>query len=231
MSSTTRAPSPILAFAGPLGLFIALLALRSLIERIWQGHGPLWVAAPEYWIYPLQTILCAGFVWWHWPAYGLRAPRGVVFTLAIGVLTFAIWISPQWLLGFAPRTEGFNPDLFASSPALYWSTLAMRFARLVIVVPLVEEIFWRGFLLRYLIDEDFKKVPLGSFSWLSFGAVSLLFGLEHSGPDFAAGVITGALFNLVAYRTRSLSACVLVHAVVNLLLGIYIMRTGQWGFW
>ena len=52
-----------------------------------------------------------------------------------------------------------------------------RFLRLVIVVPLVEEIFWRGFLLRYLINEKFTEVPIGAFSWFSFGVVTVAFGL------------------------------------------------------
>ncbi len=54
---------------------------------------------------------------------------------------------------------------------------------------------------------------------------------EHSRPDWPAALVTGALLNLVAYRTRSLGACVLAHAVANLLLGLYVLRTGQWGFW
>jgi CAAX prenyl protease-like protein len=86
-------------------------------------------------------------------------------------------------------------------------------------------------LLRYLIREDFTNVPIGAFSWRSFGIVTAGFCLEHAPADWPAAVLTGMLFNLVAYRTRSLSACVLAHAVTNALLGGYILRTGQWGFW
>ena len=82
-----------------------------------------------------------------------------------------------------------------------------------------------------IIDDDFTDVPIGTFSWKSFAIVTGGFCLEHSFADWPAAILTGALFNLVAYRTRSLSACVLTHAVTNLLLGIWVMRTGQWGFW
>ena len=58
-----------------------------------------------------------------------------------------------------------------------------------------------------------------------------MFGLAHCGPDFVPALACGALFNWIAIRTRSLSACVLAHAVTNLLLGFYIMTTRQWGFW
>ena len=109
--------------------------------------------------------------------------------------------------------------------------LGVRLLRLIVVVPLLEELFWRGFLLRYLIREDFTKVPVGEFSWLSFGVVTAGFVFEHSFADWPAALLTGALYNIVAYRTRSLSSCVLVHAVTNALLGVYVLRTGQWGFW
>ena len=107
----------------------------------------------------------------------------------------------------------------------------MRVLRLVLVVPLLEEIFWRGFLLRHLIRDPFHEVPVGAFTWRSFTWVALAFGLAHWGPDFVPAIITGALYNLVAITTRSLGACVLAHAVTNLGLGLYLFRTQQWGFW
>jgi len=101
----------------------------------------------------------------------------------------------------------------------------------VIVAPLVEEIFWRGFLLRYLIRENFTEVAVGTFSWFSFFVVAVAFGFTHSRADWIPAMICGALYNLVAYRTRSLASCVLAHATTNLLLGLWIMQTRQWGFW
>jgi uncharacterized protein len=110
-------------------------------------------------------------------------------------------------------------------------TIVFRFLRLVLVVPLLEEIFWRGFLLRFLVNENFDDVPFGKFSWLSFTIVALAFGFSHPRADWPAAMLTGMLYNWVAYRTKSLSTCVLTHAVTNLLLGLWIMKTGQWGFW
>lgn len=142
-----------------------------------------------------------------------------------------IWIAPQAFFGFAPRVDGFNPLVFGGEPVLFWFELIFRFARLVAVVPLVEEIFWRGFLLRYLIDENFARVPVGAFSWFSFAAVTLAFMFTHAMPDWPAALVCGAVYNLVAYRTRSLASCVMAHAITNLLLGIWITHTRQWGFW
>jgi hypothetical protein len=73
-------------------------------------------------------------------------------------------------------------------------------------------------------------VPVGAFSWKSFGITVAMFGLEH-GALWHVGMITGALYNGLLYRTRSLWACVLAHAVTNLLLAVYVLATGKWGYW
>jgi len=216
------------AFALPMAVFLGLLALASALRK---PGSSFWLAAPEYWIYPAQTLICGALVLWFWREYDFRAPQKILITLTIGLVVFGLWIAPQQFFGFPPRLVGFDPQVFASQSGLYWTTILFRFLRLVLVVPLVEEIFWRGFILRYLINEKFTSVPIGAFSWVSFAVVTLGFGFAHSPADWIAAFATGALYNLVTYRTRSLASCVVAHAVTNLLLGIWIMRTGQWGFW
>lgn len=217
-----------IAYAGPFVLFALLLAVNEWLHKI---DNVVWLAHAEFWLYPLQTIACGALVIFFWREYEFEAPRRMFFASAIAVITLLLWISPQAFFGSPPRTNGFNPEFFAVNSAPYWFTIAFRFLRLVVVVPLVEEIFWRGFFLRYLIDSNFTRVAIGAFSWFSFVAVSLLFMVSHSTPDWPAAVITGALYNLVAYRSRNLMTCVLTHAVTNLLLGLWIMQTKQWGFW
>lgn len=218
----------LVAFTMPTLLFVALLALKDLLKKI---GGPFWVGSAEYWIYPTQTILCGGALFWFWREYQLQPPRRTSFGLAIGLLAFVLWISPQIFFGFSPRATGFDPTIFADQKLLYWVTIFFRFLRLVLVVPLLEEIFWRGFLLRFLINENFEQVPFGKFSWMSFAIVTLAFAFSHSQTDWPAAILTGMLYNWVAYRTKSLSTCVLTHSVTNLFLGLWIMKTGQWGFW
>lgn len=222
------APRQLAAFTLPMAVFLLLLALRSLLQNM---GGAFWLVSPEFWIYPAQTILCGALLLWFWREYELRAARQIAFALLIGAGVFCLWISPQVLFGFAPRLDGFNPEVFSAQPAAYWTTLILRFLRLVVVVPLVEEIFWRGFLLRYFINEKFHAVPIGAFSWLSFAVATAGFGFTHSRPDWIAAFVAGALYNCVAYRTKSLASCVLAHAVTNLLLGLWIMQNRQWGFW
>jgi CAAX prenyl protease-like protein len=218
----------LLAHTLPILLFILLLGVSSAVKK---PGAPLWLAAPEFWLYPLQTLLCFGLLIYFRREYEFGRIRCPIFVVALALLVFALWIAPQQFLGSLPRAVGFNPEIFAAQPALYWATLVLRFVRLVVVVPMVEEIFWRGFLLRYLISEKFDSVPMGAFSWLSFAVVTLAFGFSHSRADWPAAFITGALYNLVAYRSKSLSSCILAHGLTNLALGLWIVATRQWGFW
>ncbi len=168
-------------------------------------------------MYPLQTALCGAMLFYYRREY----PRGfgpvaALWGIVVGIVVLALWIAPQAVFHAAPRLDGFNPTLVRSA-GLYQTTVALRFVRLVIVVPLVEEIFWRGFLLRFLVKEDFLSLPFGAWTPLSFGVVTVGFMLEHHLPDWPAALVTGILYNLVAVRTRSLPACVLAHALTNAL--------------
>lgn len=218
---------PLLAHVLPMLSFLALLALGQMLGRFGNAFA---LRHAEFWIYPTQAILCGALLFGFRRSYDFSRLRNVGFTLLIAVFVFGIWIAPQEFLGFAPRTNGFDPTLLAN-PALYWLTIVLRFCRLVLVVPFVEEVFWRGFLLRFLIDENFERVPFGKLTWTSFAVVIVTFTFSHARPDWPAALVTGALYNLVAYRTRSLASCVFAHATTNALLGFWIMHTRQWGFW
>jgi uncharacterized protein len=219
------------AYLAPFLTFFFVLALGAMVEHFGEGQA-FWVwSETRYWVCPLQTLFCGGLLLGGWRYYQLKAPAKPWLTTAVGVLALLLWIAPQQWLGWPWRWEGFDPAFFGAAGWPYGWNLGLRILRLVVVVPLLEEIFWRGFLLRYLINEDFTRVPMGTFSWRSFAIVTAGFCLEHSRPDWPAAILTGALYNFVAYRTRSLSSCVLVHAVTNALLGAYVLRTGQWGFW
>lgn len=208
---------------------MAGLMLVSLVKN--SQAGSIWLRSPEYWIYPLQTALCAATLIFYWRQYDFGKRGGILLGLAAGVVVLGIWIAPQAVLGAGARVDGFDPSVFSEGSALYWMTVTARFARLVIIVPLVEEIFWRGFLMRYLIKEDFTSLPVGAFQWKSFSAVALCFMLVHGMADWPAALLCGVIYNFVAVRTGSLGACVLAHAVTNFGLGAYIMTTRQWGFW
>jgi len=111
--------------------------------------------------------------------------------------------------------------------AIVW--ICFRMIGAIIVIPIMEELFWRSFLIRYLIDPGFKSVPIGKFSWLSLIATVVLFGVEHN--QWLPGIIAGIIYTLLLYRTKSLFACIVAHSVTNLALGVYVLFTHQWIYW
>ena len=134
----------------------------------------------------------------------------------------------DWTLGASAIPPGFNPTQLPDGAVRILMT-CFRIVGAVLVVPLMEELFWRSFLLRYLIDNNFEKVRIGTFTWASFLFTVVLFGLEHN--YIYAGIMAGVVYNLILYKTRSLAQCVLAHAVTNLALAIYVIFTGKWQFW
>jgi uncharacterized protein len=220
-----------LAHVVPFVLFMLGLALVQGVQTLAGKSDRLLLAEPMYWVYPLQALVCAAALIFYWRNYAFGSQRPIPLAFGIGMMVFVIWVSPQLFFGQPKRLDGFNPDLFASAPGLYWCVVISRFLRLVIVVPLIEEIFWRGFLQRYLIDENFQKVPFGKYTSLSFWGVALGFTFIHSMADWPAAFLTGAIYGWLAVRTKSLLAPIVAHAVTNLALGCYVMSTKQWGFW
>lgn len=107
----------------------------------------------------------------------------------------------------------------------------LKITRAVTVVPIVEELFWRGFILRAFIDWDrFEVVPLAKFTLVSFLGSSFLSVLQHP-AQWGASILCWMFFNVLFYRTASLRCLILVHGVTNLALYLYVIQSGDWQFW
>ena len=100
---------------------------------------------------------------------------------------------------------------------------------LTLMVPLMEELFWRSFLIRIITKPEWQEMNPWDFSWMAFGAVAGLFALAH--PEWLAAVICAVLYGLLLRQTKSLFACFVAHAVTNGLLGIYVLSGGHWALW
>ncbi len=211
---------PAAAYVAPFVVYLVFLAAQQ------AGVASVFV------LYPLKTVAVAATLVWAWRGVrdDLRERRGLLFGALVGVLALGIWIGPELLK--ITRTDftvgGFNPTTL-DAPR---STLAViaRVAGAVLVVPIMEELFWRGWMIRWLVKPDFRSVPIGAFTWESFGLTVVMFGIEH-GELWHVGMITGALYNWILYRTKSLWVCIVAHAVTNLLLACYILASGKWGYW
>jgi CAAX prenyl protease-like protein len=158
----------------------------------------------------------------------LASVPATLVTCGIGLLVFILWIKMDWTFGASGAPQGYNPSLLPEKHIQITMTL-FRIAGAVLVVPLMEELFWRSFLIRYIIDKDFETIRIGTFTGASFIFTVVLFGLEHN--YILAGIMAGIFYNLLLYKTRSLAHCVLAHAVTNLALAIYVILTGRWQFW
>jgi CAAX prenyl protease-like protein len=108
--------------------------------------------------------------------------------------------------------------------------LVLRTTRAALLVPVLEELFWRGWLPRWIQNSRFDQIPLGQYTPLAFWATALLFAAEH-GPFWEVGLLTGIIYNWWMRRTRSLGDLMLVHAVTNLSLSLFVIATRNWQFW
>ena len=235
--------SAVVAHTAPLVLFMLLSALIDL-WRIENSALPWYKRAPEHWGYPLQCGILGAVLLCFRRHYTLAPWRGLGFAILLAVLGIGVWVLPaslylegqpywcEWL-GVAKRDQGFDPYLFPAHSAAWWITVLLRFLRMVVIVPLVEELFWRGFLMRFVQSEDpdFRTVPFGQHSWKAFWIVTLAVTLIHQPADYLGAFVWGTLVYGLAVKTKSLGACVVMHASGNLLLGLHVMLGRHWGFW
>lgn len=134
---------------------------------------------------------------------------------------------PEWLQ--PEQRASFNPFESINSPVGQWGFIAVRMAGLALLVPLVEEIFWRGFLLRWVISPDWQDQEIGIFTFKSFAWITVLFTVAH--PEWIAAAVYCTLLNLLLYWRRDLWNCIVAHATSNALLGVYVIYTKTWELW
>jgi uncharacterized protein len=157
--------------------------------------------------------------------------RVLVPAVLVGLAVLAEWIALSAWIPY-PRMGArvaYDPYTAISDPTQRVAFVAVRLCGLALMVPLMEELFWRSFLLRALSSHDWREAPIGSFSWSAFWMVAVAFGGAH--PEWLVAAICGIAYGLLLWRTRSVFACVVAHAVTNLGLGIYVLLTGAWAFW
>lgn len=217
----------------PFALFMTFIGLEEFARYLHSKEILQLGERALYWIYPIKACtvgIALLYLRKHYQEIRLGDLAKPLFTTAsllAGLGVFWLWINMDWSIGTQGAPAGFDPNVFDGGTRV--AMTAVRLAGAVLIVPIMEELFWRSFLLRYIIGNDFTKIPIGTFSWAAFLLTVVLFGLEHN--YFLAGMMAGAAFNLLLYYTKSISQCILAHAVANLALGIYVLRTGEWRFW
>ena len=209
----------------PFLTYMLFIGLAELLGRFG------WSAADLRWLYGVKVgavVLVLAIFWREYSELKtFRLPAaGVLLALAAGVLVLVLWLSlgAGWMtIGTA---AGFDPTV---AGRIDWPLVAVRIAGAALVVPVMEELFWRSFLLRWLDNGDFETVDPSQATIKSAVITSVLFGFEHN--LWLAGIVAGIAFSALYMRHRTIWSPILAHAVTNGLLGVWVVTTSSWSYW
>lgn len=217
---------PAIAYVVPFAVFMIWLGLADYIPlaQPWESVARVLVLAAVIWL--CSGHLVARFRFPHWMG-----------SVLVGVGVFVLWVAPDalmpgwrdsWLFqnSITGQVKVSIPEAELANPLVLW----LRIARAAILVPILEELFWRGWLPRWIQDNDFERVPLGRYTTFAFVVTALLFASEH-GAFWEVGLLAGIIYNWWMWRTKSLGDLVLAHAVTNACLSGYVLITRQWQYW
>lgn len=205
----------------PMVLFGALTFAESYVAPAWFPIA-----------YILKAVLVtAALVALKRPYRDFRYDsRAILPSVLIGLLVFALWI---WVDRLVPYPHFGSRSAFDPTPlqgSAWWPVfLAVRLYGLALMVPVMEEIFWRSFLLRYLARTDFESLPVGTFSAFSLAVMLAASAVAH--PEWLVAVLASLAYALWMRRSRSLFGAILAHSTTNAALGAYVLRTGEWQYW
>jgi len=208
--------------------FLLLMALQSVVTvKAWFPalYALRTFGALAVWCYFRPFYPPLGRMW-----LAIAVPAGLI--AAYGWVTIHHWFAAQpWYWPEAPSvTELYNPFERLGDGWKLWTFLAIRIGGAATVVPMIEEIFWRAFVLRALIDWDrWEKLPLGQFTWPSFLICSAASALQH--PQWEVGILCWMFYNALFYWKKSLLCLMITHGVTNLALYIYVVIYREWVFW
>ncbi len=212
--------SPVVARVAPFAVF-ALLT----IAQPWFGE------AGQYWIYTLKTIVGAAMLWLVWRHVREMRWNFSWEAVAAGIAVWALWVGLEGRYPLiAHRAGTFNPPrTLGPGSALAWAFVAVRIAGSSLVVPLIEEVFYRSFAYRLVIRSDFLGVPLSWFDWKAFLFVGAVFGLGHF--EWLPWILCAFVYQALVIRKNRLGDAVTAHGITNLMLGVWVVWRQAWYFW
>jgi uncharacterized protein len=212
--------SPILVRVIPFATFAALTMLQG-------GFGE----ASQYWIYALKTVLGAWLLWllrsyikemkwsFSWEA------------VAVGVGVFLAWVGLDgYYPMFAQRSGAFNPlSTYGAGSSMAMIFIGVRIIGSSLVVPPLEEVFYRSFIYRFLTKSNFLDIPLSRFEWRAFLIAGVVFGIGHF--EWLPGILCAFAYQWLVIRKGRLGDAMTAHAITNFLLAIWILTHHAYYFW
>ena len=196
-------------------------------------------------VYTVKILLTGSILLFVWPAYRVFPFRISLLAVVIGVVGIVVWVGlcrlqlesrflasvglEEW--GQLGERPAYNPpQQLSETPVWAYLFLAIRFTGLVLLVPIIEEMFYRAFLMRVVVAPDWWNVPVGTATGMAILMGTGFPALAHPGEIFASLAWFGMVTWLLIY-TKNIWNCVAAHAVTNLLLGIYVLTFDQWQLW
>lgn len=212
--------SPVLARVTPFAVFAVL--------TLFQGQ---FGEASQYWVYALKTVVGAWLLWVVKPGVGEMKWKFSWEAVAAGIAVFAAWVGLDGLYPMlAERPESFNPNrTYGVGSVLAMTFIGVRLIGSSLVVPMLEEVFYRSFLYRCMIESRFLEVPLGRFDPRAFLMVSVVFGISHY--EWLPGILCAFVYQGLVCRKDRLGDAIAAHAVTNFLLGLWVILRPAWRFW
>ncbi|MCX7894069.1 MAG: CAAX prenyl protease-related protein [Burkholderiales bacterium] len=222
--------SPAIARIVPFGIYIAFLVIGSALGALAAGRPG--ADFDERWLYPLQIGLVAAALAWFWRRYGeLRAgappAAAIALAVAVGAAVFVAWINLDAGWATLGDAAGFDPR--RSDGTLDWTLVVPRVVGAALVVPVMEELFWRSFVMRWIDRSDFLAQDPRHSGSRALLVSSVIFGFEHT--LWFAGILAGLAYGWLYMRTANLWAPVIAHAVTNAALAAWVLHRGAWHFW
>jgi CAAX prenyl protease-like protein len=212
----------------PFALFMALLALRGSLPD--DGSARI----DPRWVYGIGVLLVGTALWWFRRDYGELAgqlrpdARETLLAVVVGLAVFGLWITldAPWMVIGEPSASFLPVD---GAGRLHWPLIAMRWIGAALLVPVVEELFWRSFLMRWIDQPSFETVLPQRVSAKAVMLSTFVFTLAHT--LWLAAVIAGFAYAWLYLRTGKLWVPIVAHAVTNGVLGVWVVATGSWMFW
>lgn len=209
----------------PFAAYIAFIVIADVLERFGTPGSTL------RWLYPAKiALVLALLLHWRKQYRELRARptrRDMLAAAGVGALVFLLWIvlDAQWMRIGTPRSF----DVAGEDGIIDWPLVAARAAGAALVVPVMEELFWRSFLLRWLRQRDFLALQPARAGARAATISVLLFGIEHN--LWLAGIVAGVAYTLLYMRSDTLWTPILGHAVTNGLLAVWVIASHNWTYW
>lgn len=222
-------PPSIIFRALPFFVYISFLALNDLLLQL-----PMLASIDGRWLYAFRVsavaILLALF-WQQYKELRLYKPpkfKAYFVSVLVGVFVFFIWILPYPTWATATDTLGFVP-IHTDTKQLDFTFVTIRLVGAALIVPIMEELFWRSFIMRWLQNADFLHVKPALVGHFAFITTAILFALEHH--LWLAGLIAGVAYGWLYRREGNLWMQIIAHMVTNAMLGIWVVYSKNWQYW